>query len=124
MRPEHRLRRPAALARVRSGPRVTRPEFVLYHFAQEAPGVPRVGFSVGRRLGGAVVRNRVRRRLREAIRPLLGRLVACDIVVVARPPALEAGVADLEAALKQAAARAGLLLTQQGPQRPEEGTSR
>jgi ribonuclease P protein component len=97
------------------GGRVTRPEFVLYHFAREAPAAglganaPRVGFSVGRRLGGAVIRNRVRRRLREAIRPLLPRLVACDIVVVARPAAVGAAVGDLGGALADAAARAGLL---------------
>lgn len=97
------------------GSRVTRPEFVLYHFAREAPteglgaNTPRVGFSVGRRLGGAVIRNRVRRLLREAIRPLLPRLVACDIVVVARPAAVGAAVRDLEHGLADAAARAGLL---------------
>jgi ribonuclease P protein component len=90
---------------------VTRPEFVLYHFAREAPGRARVAFSVGRRLGGAVARNRVRRVLREAFRPLLPRLVACDIVVVARPAVQQATVGDLERALADAAARAGLLLT-------------
>lgn len=90
---------------------MTRPEFVLYHFAREAQGQARVAFSVGRRIGGAVVRNRVRRILREALRPLLPRLVACDIVVVARPAVLGAGVGDLEKMLADAAARAGLLLT-------------
>lgn len=90
---------------------MTRPEFVLYHFAREAPGPARVALSVGRRIGGAVVRNRVRRLLREAFRPLLPRLVTCDIVVVARPDILGAGVEDLEKALADVAARAGLLLT-------------
>jgi ribonuclease P protein component len=90
---------------------VARPEFVLYHFAREAPEVPRVGFAVGRRIGGAVVRNRTRRRLREAIRPLIPRLAACDIVIVARSPALQAGVRELETAIADAVARAGLLRT-------------
>jgi ribonuclease P protein component len=101
---------------------MTRPEFVLYHFAREAPEVPRVGFAVGRRIGGAVVRNRTRRKLREAIRPLISQLVACDLVVVARPPAAEAEVRDLAAALADAAARAGLL-TGSGAPAPQEGTS-
>jgi ribonuclease P protein component len=110
MRPAERLRSRAAFERVRrSGRRVSAPEFVLYHFAREAPGSARIGFAVGRRVGGAVVRNRVRRLLREAIRPLIPRLAACDIVIVARPPALEAGVAELGTALADAAERAGLL---------------
>ncbi len=108
---EHRLRSRAEFERARSGGRVTRSEFVLYHFAREAPEVPRVGFAVGRRIGGAVVRNRTRRKLREAIRPLLPRFVACDVVVVARPPAVRAEVAELATALADAAARAGLLRT-------------
>jgi ribonuclease P protein component len=87
---------------------VTRPEFVLYHFARETPEQPRVGFTVGRRIGGAVVRNRVRRVLREAIRPVIPRLVACDVVVVARPAAVGAGVGHVERALADAAAQAGL----------------
>jgi ribonuclease P protein component len=112
VRPESRLTRAADFARVRSsGQRVTAPELVLYHFAREEPGVPRVGFSVGRKLGGAVIRNRIRRRLREAIRPLLERLVACDLVVVARPPAVGAEVADLSVTLESALTRAGLLDT-------------
>jgi ribonuclease P protein component len=88
---------------------VTTPEFVLYHFAREAPELPRVGFAVGTRIGGAVVRNRVKRRLREAVRPLVPRLVACDILVVARPAVVAVAVADLERALGDAAARAGVL---------------
>lgn len=47
---------------------------------------------------------------------LIPRLVACDIVIVARAPAVDAGVAELEDALSDAAARAGLLQTE-GPTR-------
>jgi ribonuclease P protein component len=114
VRPSDRLTARADFERVRrSGARVSSPEFVLYHFAREAPEFgesgPRIGFSVSRRIGGAVVRNRVRRMLREAIRPLIPRLVACDVVVVARPGAVGAGVVDLGSALEDAATRAGLL---------------
>jgi ribonuclease P protein component len=41
--------------------------FYLARAAGEAQGL-RVGFTVGRALGGAVVRNRMKRRLREAVR--------------------------------------------------------
>ncbi|HLW86594.1 MAG TPA: ribonuclease P protein component [Candidatus Sulfotelmatobacter sp.] len=45
---------------------------------------PRVGFTVGRALGGAVVRNRMKRRLREAVR-LAGVAQAGDVDVVINP---------------------------------------
>lgn len=42
----------------------------------------RIGFTVGRALGGAVQRNRMKRRLREAVRMSLGsRSVAADVVI-------------------------------------------
>jgi len=94
---------------IESGGRVTRPEFVLYHRSREAASAPRIAFAIGRRIGSAVVRNRTRRVLREGIRSLVPRLVPCDVVVVARPPAVGSGVRDLTDALAQAFARAGLL---------------
>jgi ribonuclease P protein component len=48
-----------------------------------SPG-PRVGFTVGRALGGAVMRNRMKRRLREAVR-LTQRTGAGDVDVVINP---------------------------------------
>lgn len=112
MRPSNRLRSGSDIARTRSqGRRVTGYGFVLYHFAREAASPPRVGFSVSRRIGGAVVRNRARRRLREALRPLLPRLAACDVVVEARPEALEADLPGLTASFEEVLARAGLLQT-------------
>ena len=50
-----------------------------------APG-PRVGFTVGRALGGAVQRNRMKRRLREAVRLALpGEGLSVDVDVVINP---------------------------------------
>ena len=49
---------------------------------KEAPRGLRIGFTVGRALGGAVQRNRMKRRLREAVRmtrPVAG--VAADVVI-------------------------------------------
>jgi ribonuclease P protein component len=61
---------------------------IVYAFprpADEAEGV-RLGVSVGRKLGGAVERNRVKRALREAFWALADRLPAThDFVVVGRP---------------------------------------
>lgn len=46
----------------------------------------RVGFTATRRIGGSVLRNRAKRRLREAARSLLPQLAreGCDYVLVAR----------------------------------------
>lgn len=69
--------------------------------AQEAPSVPRFGLTVTKKTGNSVVRNRIRRRLREAIRlsPVsrapLPDGVAQDVVVVARREALTRPFAEL-----------------------------
>ena len=56
---------------------------------------PRVGFTVGKVLGGAVVRNRMKRRLREAVR-LHGMIpAAVDVVINPKKSLLTAGFADV-----------------------------
>jgi ribonuclease P protein component len=53
--------------------------------ASEAPRV-RVGVTAGRSVGGAVQRNRAKRLLREAMRPLLPDLLpGWDLILIARP---------------------------------------
>ena len=57
---------------------------------------PRAGFVVGRAVGNSVVRHRVTRQLRAAVREHLHRLPAsADLVVRARPEAATAGFAQL-----------------------------
>ena len=69
------------------------------------PAVARVGLTVSSKVGGAVIRNRVKRRLREAVRQELAGLPAVDLVIVARASAVDAGVPELRAWLRRAAAR-------------------
>lgn len=109
----HRLRASGLLRSVlREGSSLARPEFVLYHFARTGENRSRFGFVVSRRIGNAVVRNRVKRLLREASRPLIPRFrVPTDVVVVARPAIVEASLPELRDALEQTATRAGLLRT-------------
>jgi ribonuclease P protein component len=60
----------------------------------------RIGMSTPRTLGGAVQRNRVRRRLRELIRERLGRIgPGWDLLLIARPAAGDASHAELGAAI-------------------------
>jgi ribonuclease P protein component len=57
---------------------------------------PRIGLTVGRVLGGAIERNRIKRRLREAVRAALGNLHApVDVVVNPRKSALDADFREL-----------------------------
>jgi ribonuclease P protein component len=72
----------------------------------QAPGA-RAGFVVSKAVGGAVVRNKVRRRLRHLVRPLVAELPAGSLLVVRALPAsagasFETLGSDLEAALAAA----------------------
>lgn len=88
-------------------------ELLVLHLHVPPPGVedpPRgaakSGFVVGRPVGGAVVRNLVRRRLRHLVRDRLDRLPAGSLLVVrALPPAAGASADRLAADLDRALAR-------------------
>jgi ribonuclease P protein component len=78
--------------------------------AVQNPGPPRVGFITGRRLGSAVVRNRVRRRLREIVRKHQHNLrEGLWIVVIARTDATKASYRALEDEWLRLAKRASIL---------------
>ena len=69
-------------------------------------GPPRVGFIVSRQVGSAVVRNRVKRRLRHLMSARVGQLPAGALSVVrANPAAAEASAATLAAELDSALGR-------------------
>ena len=69
----------------------------------------RVGITVSSRVGNAVVRNRVRRRVREALRPRLADLIgANDLLVIARPASARASWAELNQAVEAVLKRAGV----------------
>ncbi len=112
-----RLRRRGEFAAaVRAGRRAARGVLVVHLMLPEsttspAPATPaRAGFVVPKAVGGAVVRNRVKRRLRHLVRERLAGLPAgTDLVVRALPGAAERGYpdlsSDLDAALAAALAR-------------------
>ena len=82
---------------------------VLYARKNHTP-YNRVGITVSKKLGVAVIRNRVRRRLREVYR-LNEELFASgwDIVVVARSRCIKADFSALTAAYLSLAEKAGIL---------------
>ena len=94
----------------------------LYHTSGQANGLlvfyarpnrsaaNRVGVTVGKKLGKAVVRNRVRRRLREIYRLNEHRFApGWDIVVVARSRCIDADFQKLTGAYMSLAKKAGVL---------------
>jgi ribonuclease P protein component len=110
-----RLSRSAEFDRVyREGRSHASRHLVLYSFPREADGEPpRLGLSVGRKVGGAVERNRMKRLLREAFWASSESLPeGYDFVLVARPDAgelaRERGEEGIEEALRDVLAKAGL----------------
>lgn len=76
----------------------------------------RYGISTGRRIGPAVVRNRIRRRLRTILRALDGRTErGWDVLVIARAGAGDATQVEFEQALIRLLTGAGLLTAPETP---------
>lgn len=92
-----RLLRHADFERVyKQGRRHFSPHMTVFYLRREAGGGLRVGFTVSRALGGAVDRNRMKRRLREAVRqskPGIG--VPVDVVMNPKKSLLTADFRDL-----------------------------
>ena len=84
--------------------------FLVLYCRRNGRGVNRMGYTVSSKLGGAVVRNRVRRRLREIARLNMPELkTGWDVVVVARSRAVAASYAELDRAYRDACAALGLM---------------
>jgi ribonuclease P protein component len=64
-------------------------------FLARGDGGMRVGFTVGKVLGGAVIRNRMKRRLREAVRLEGFRPIAVDVVINPKKSLLDAEFPDV-----------------------------
>jgi ribonuclease P protein component len=96
--------------RVQAGRRCAMPGFVLQVApvpAEVAASTIRVGFTVSRKVGNAVVRNRVRRRLREVARLIIAAQARPDLdyVLVGRQAAIGRDFAALQRELREALKR-------------------
>lgn len=84
----NRLNKHGSFAYVyRKGKRISESDVVLI-YASPAHSV-RVGFSVSNKVGKAVVRNKVKRRLRSAVQNRLPSMRGCQAIVIAKPSAAD-----------------------------------
>ena len=92
-----RMRHRADFLAAATGAKASAAAFTLQARPREDTGPPRVGFTVSKKVGNAVERNRVRRRLREIVRLApAGRLQAGhDYVLIGRRAVLVSGLAAL-----------------------------
>ena len=111
MKRKHRLRTPAQFQAARqAAPRGWPHPLLVLYVAPNELARTRVGVTVSHRVGKAVVRNRVRRRIREAARARLPQVPAGhDLLFIARPASGVAGWAELRDAVETVLRRARLL---------------
>jgi ribonuclease P protein component len=114
---EQRIRRRAEYQRIQSqGHRVVTPHFVFVLAPRPSGALPdsgsRLGIAVSRKIGNAVVRNRVKRLVREAFRAMhvqFGDRI--DVVVIARSLKQPWGLSDVTSEWKAASERIMRLTT-------------
>ena len=97
----HRLRKRAVFRKVYEDGRFVANRLLAFHFLPNPENRQRVGFAAGKKLGGAVLRNRCKRRLRECYRLCQDRLPeGMDCIIVARKAMIDADWQPLLAAFQ------------------------
>jgi ribonuclease P protein component len=112
MRTKLRLRSNVEFQRVRREGHTLVHPLLLLSTLSNSLAYSRFGFVVGRRLGKAAERNRLKRRMREAVRIRVrsGQVAAgWDVVLVARNPLREASFRQIDQTVELLLCRAGLV---------------
>jgi ribonuclease P protein component len=104
----YRLKRRNDYRRVfRAGTSVANRQFVLYTFKRLDEEVTRVGISISRKVGKAVVRNRVKRLVKEVVRKWVNQIHPhLDLVLIARNPVVGLNYTEMESSLHHVMKRA------------------
>jgi ribonuclease P protein component len=86
---------------------------VLYVLPQKPAGISQVGFAAGKKLGKAVVRNRIKRRIKEAVRLVWSRVKpGYRLIVIARQAAKDMPFPQLQERITELFERAGVIRTE------------
>ncbi len=109
--PGRLTRRAEFLLVAAKGRKAPMPGLVLQALKRDDNAPARLGFTVTKKVGNAVIRNRTRRRLKEAARLLLRDqpVAGADLVLIGRDATRSRDFAALQADLRRALGKAGVL---------------
>ena len=98
---QNRLKKRKEFAYIyRKGERFHTTNITLYKIASKYPN-PKIGFSVNNKVGKAVVRNKVKRRLREIVKEFLPSISKCNLIFVVKPSIIELDFEQMKSEVKQ-----------------------
>lgn len=98
-------------------------QFVVYWRKRGEKGSFRMGVSASSKLGGAVVRNRLRRMVKEIVRLNAGKLLDdLDLILIVRKPALSLSYNEMESCILHVLRKAGLLIGSTPANNQQRGT--
>lgn len=111
MRRKLRLRNREEFSRIyRGGRSFANGQFVVYWSKRSNAESFRVGISASKKIGNAVVRNRMRRLVKEIVRHMEGEILPnVDFILIVRKPATTMSYAQLEGSIKHVLRKAGLM---------------
>jgi ribonuclease P protein component len=105
-----RLRTPREFQVVQTGGRSFDLGPLIFRVARSAEGADaRLGLAISRKVGNSVVRNHVKRRVRECFRRRQLSLTGCQLVVTGRPAAAQLETGDVDKLFEQFLQRLGRL---------------
>jgi ribonuclease P protein component len=114
---EYRLKRRNDFRRIfREGQSFANRQFVVISLLREKAGPPRIGISVSKKVGNAVVRNRIKRRIKEVNRQWIHHIrLQTDMVIVARNSVTHLDYQQIKSSLHHLLSRAKLFTKEVPP---------
>ncbi len=82
------------------GKSVANRQFIVYRYDSHTQDHFRLGISVSKKLGNAVVRNRIKRSIRESFTKHKEDIIPADFIVIARKPANDMSVDEINSSLE------------------------